>query len=437
VSYLAELAGQPVNFVFPVTLSRALRRDVLLRTGLEPTASQVYVVQQFNELSPELRARVVEVWEKVNLHVDEEVRYLPDGESYVHMNGARNDGYLWLQRNAHDGWTRYLPGTDGETIEVDDVFFATPGRTIGVLEHLHSALDADDAEALDAALAGAPLIGTVGQNNALVPDDVLGAYERAVELAQRLIDLVDTGTRDPTDGFLRLPFEITDEGIFLHPDARQDPPNRSAAILKQASPQAYARAGELLSQVEAVPVDTVAEKIDRVCFHWWSGSVEVSDERKVDTLLKMAVRNMLSDVRGEEAKREAAERYEHCRAKWIAKHGSQRLKRAASRGYRHDGIYRDERLSVDLAGFVGSLGRKPNIRELVNPSEQALELEAKVLARSEALGIDEDKVRLVFAQPGQDSRWSDGEFVQIEGYLGRHTVWQSVSGERVNDDIPF
>jgi hypothetical protein len=218
----------------------------------------------------------------------------------------------------------------------------------------------------------------------------------------------------------------------------QNPPNRPAAILKQANPQSYAQARALLDHLRPVSAVTVAEKIDRVCFHWWSGTyVDAPDERKVRDLLRMAVTNALNDVRVEQAKLEATERYEHCRANWIAKHGSQRLKRAAARGYRHDGIYRDERLTLELPDFVGSLGRKPTVRELVNPSEHALELESQTLARAEALGIPEDKVRLVFAQPGQDSDWADGEFVQIDGYLDRHTVWQSVSGERSDDDIPF
>ncbi|MCW3048849.1 MAG: hypothetical protein JWO74_3133 [Solirubrobacterales bacterium] len=437
MTYLAELEGQPVSFVFPVTLSRALRRDVLMRTGVEPTAAQIYVPGQFTDLSPDLRTRVVDTWDKINVHVDEEERYLPDGESYVHMNGARNDGYLWLHRDAHGRWVRYTPGSEGDAIDVDEVFFATPGRTIGALEHLRSTLDDNEMEALEAMLAGAPLVGDVGENNALMPDAVLGAYEGALELAQRLIDLVDGGTRDMSAAWLRGAFEIADEAIFLHPDPGQDPPNRPAAILKQTSRQAYDQARELLDQISSVPAATVREKIDRVCFHWWSLYADAPDERKVEALLKMAVTNMLNDVRLEQAKRQAAERYEHCRASWIAKHGSQRLKRAAARGYRHDGIYRDERLSVELPGFVGSLGRKPTIRELVNPSEQALDLEAQALARAEALGIPEEQVRLVFAQPGQASDWSDGEFVQIEGYLGRHAVWQSVSGERASDDIPF
>lgn len=434
---LSDLEGRPVNFVLPVTLSRRLCRDVLVRTGVAPAAEQIYVVAEFTDLSADLRTRIVDTWEKVNVHVEEEERYFDDDEPYLHVSGARNDGYLWLQRNADDGWTRYLSGTAGDSIDVDDVFFATPGRTIGALEHLRSTLNEDEIETLDAMLAGAPLVERLGENNVLSPADVLDAYERALELAERLINLVDVGARDTTDDFFRAAFELTDDAVFLFPDAGQSPPNRPAAILKQASPKAYEHARELLGQVADVPAATVAEKIDRLCFHWWSPYATQPDEHKVEMLLKTAVRNMLADARAEEAKREAAERYERCRAKWIVKHGSQRLKRAAARGYRHDGIYRDERLQLELPGFVGSLGRKPTIRELVNPSERALELEAQALARAEALGIGEDKVRLVYAQPGTESDWSDGEFMQIEGYLGRHTVWQSVSGGCSDDDIPF
>ena len=438
MSFSHELECRHVSFVLPVTLSLSARRGVLLSTGVEPTAKQIFVVSNLTDLPQELRARMVDTWEKVNVHVDEEERFLPDGEPYLHMTKARNDGYLWLQRNATERWTRYLPDTDGEAIDVEDVFYATPGRTVGVLEYFRATLDPDQDGVLDALLAGAPLVTELGGGNTLRAEDVLDGYERALDVAQRLIDLVDAGAHDTSAAWLRNAFEITDEAIFLYPDTRQNPPNRPAAILKQASPQAYAEACGLLGQLDPVPTVTVAEKIHRVCFRWWSTNyVDTPDERKVRDLLRMAVTNALNDVRVEEVKLEATERYEQCRANWIAKHGSQRLKRAAARGYRHDGIYRDERLAVELPDFVGSLGRKPTIRELVNPSEHALELESRALARAEALGIPEDKVRLVFAQPGQDSDWADGEFVQIDGYLSRHTVWQSVSSERSDDDIPF
>jgi hypothetical protein len=435
VSVSHELEGRHVSFVLPVTLSPDARRDVLLHTGVEPTAEQIFIVDNLTDLAPELRARMVDTWEKVNVHVDEEELYTPDGSPWTRINGARNDGYLWLQRNTQDRWTRYPPDTDGEALDVDDVFYATPGRTIGAIEQLRATLDVGQAGVLAAMLAGAPLVDDLGEDHTLRAEHILDSYERALDFAQQLIDVVDAGihAQDAWDAY-----EITDDAVFLYPDLRGEQPNRPAAIVKRADPEAYAHARELLAQLDPVPAAIVTEKIDRVCFHWWSTRYAgASDKRKVEALLKMAITNALNDVRVEQVKRAAAERYEQCRARWIAKHGSQRLKRAAARGYRHDGIYRDERLNAELADFVGSLGRKPTIRELINPSEHALELEARALARAEALGIGDDKVRLVFAQPGQDSKWADGEFVQIEGYLGRHTVWQSVSGERSDDDIPF
>ena len=425
-----KLDGQRVSFVLPVALSPSVRRSVLLATSVEPTVEQSFVVSDLTELPPELRARIVDIWEKVNVHVDEE-------ESYVHMNGARNDGYLHLQRNATEGWTRYLPGPNPDSIDLDNVFYATPGRTVGAAEYLKTQLNEDQEGVLEAMLAGMPIVDELGDGSELRIEDVLAAYERALEIAQKLVDLVDTGTSNP-HAWLPGGFNITDDAIFLNPDTQQNPPNRRAAILKQASAPAYTRARDLLQQLDSLKMATVVEKIDRVCYHWWSDNyAESPDERKVDHLLDKAVKNVLSDAQGEQTKREEAQRYKKCRANWITKHGSQRLQRAAARGYRHDGIYRDERLGLELPDFMGSLGRKPTIRELVNPSERALEVESQVLARAEALGIPDDKVRLLFVQPGQDSDWIDGEFVQIEGYLGRHTVWQSVWGARSDDDIPF
>lgn len=436
-----ELAGQHVSFVLPVTLSASARRSVLLSTGVEPTAEQIFVVNNLTDLPAELRARMVDTWEKINVHVDEEERYTPDGEPYLHMNEARNDGYLSLQRSATERWTRYLPDTDGNGIDVDDVFYATPDRTVGAMEYLRAKLAPDQDGVLDAMLAGAPLVDGLGGDDGLRVEDALDAYERALEIARQLIDLVDSGTRaEGMAWFGESFFTVTDDAIFLYPELGNGPPKRPAAILKRSNPQAYTQARKLLDQLKPLPTGIVTEKIDRTCHHWWSANyIDATDQRKVDDLLRMDLANALNDAKVENSKREATERYEQCRANWITKHGSQRLKRAAARGYRHDGIYRDERLKLELPDFVGSLGRKPTIRELVNPSERALELESQVLARAEALGIPDDKVRLVFAQPGQDSDWADGEFVQIENYLGRHTIWQSVSGLHSvgDDDIPF
>ncbi|HYV15383.1 MAG TPA: hypothetical protein VE972_05145 [Conexibacter sp.] len=436
MSVSRKLNGRHLSLVLPVTLSHRARRDVLLRTGVQPTAGQIFVVKDLTDLEPALRTRMIDVWEKVNIHVDETEIAVVGGQSLTDITGARNDGYLWLQRDADERWTRYLPDTDGDSIDVDAVFYPTPGRTVNAFEHLRATLDQSQSEALDAMLAGAPLVDDLGEDNDLGVAHVLAAYERALGITQRLIELVDAGIRDKS--YFHEGYKITEDAVFLYPDLGQRPPNRPAAILAHANPQAYDQARRLLAQLDSVPQVTVIEKLDRVCCHWWSSPyAEESDARKVDDLLHIAVVNALSDFRGAQAKRQADEDYEQRRAQWIDKHGSQRLKRAAARGYRHDGIYRDERLHVELPDFVGSVGRKPTVRELVNPSEHALELEAQALARAEALDISDDRVRLVYVQTGQDVDWEDGEFVQIDGYLGRHTVWRSVSGERIQPDIPF
>lgn len=434
-----EMQTQHVAFVLPVTLAPSARRAVLLETGVAPTPEQALVINRLTDLSPELRERVVDVWEKISVDFDAEKVFTVTGPKLGRVRHARNLGYLSLQCGANDDhWARYLPGTDGDAIDLDHVFFGVDGRTVGALEYFRTTLDPSQALAFDAMLAGAPLVSEVSGETRLCVEDVLGAYEHAIELAEQLIAAVDSGTRAPALSWIDGAHRISNEAIFLCPDYGQEQANRPAAILKTASPGGYTRARALLEQMANVPNGIVADKIDGVCFHWWSNRYAgAPDERKIEEILKTAVANARSDARAGAKEREATERYERCRAQWIEKHGSQRLKRAAARGYRHDGIYRDERLQVELPGFVGSLGRKPTIRGLVNPSESALELEAEMLARCEALGIPPEQVRLVYAQPGDEVDWAGGEFIQVEGFLGRHTVWRSVSGKKDSDDIPF
>jgi hypothetical protein len=433
-----ELEARRVSFVLPVTLSREVRREVLIRTGTEPRARQFFVVKDLADIPSGLRERLVAVREAVDVHIDGQETETLTGPYWGRVNDARVDGFLWLQRSGADRWERYLPGTEGDSVGVDEVFYPGDGRTIDALEQLRATLEGAEVAVLDAMLDGAPLVTALGRGGVLRAEDVLEAYDRALVVAQQMIDVIDAGTRARRVSWTSGSHVVTDEAIFLCPDYGVEQPTRLAAILKQASPDAYCRGRELLEGLHSVPVGIVAEKIDRVCFHWWSANyARASDEWKVENLLEITVANAQSDARAFEADKQTRDQYEKDRSRWIADHGSQRLRRAAARGYRHDGIYLDERLHLELPGFVGSLGRKAKTRELVNPSERALELEAEVLVVVEELGIAEEQVRLVYAQPGDDVDWMDGEFVQIEGYLGRHTVWQSVSGQRANDDLPF
>jgi hypothetical protein len=428
----AGFRGREARFVLPVTMSHVARRQALLRTGIEPDVEQAYIVDDFMELEHEDRARLVAIHEAINTTVD----WGDDHHSPWHENvaGAKNDAYLSLTRDPDGRWRRRLP-EESDSHLVDEVFYATPGRTITAIEKLEVDSDGTAGDALQAMLLGAPLVADLGNDGTLELKHVLAAYEQALKLADELIKIVDSGARFD-DVFFFDYYIVTDDALYFCPDLARESPNRPAALLREANPEAYEEAKALLQQLESVPGATVREKVDGICGSWWSGYGAASDERRVTLIVKPAVTKALKEAAAEQNTHEAADRYEKCRATWIDKHGSQRLKRAANRGYRHDGIYRDERLAAELPEFVGSLGRKPTVRELVNPSAEALELEAQVLARAEALGITEDQVRLVYAEPGTDSDWAPGEFVQIEGYLARHTVWRSVSGMK-DDDIPF
>lgn len=430
-----KLKGSIPRIVLPVTLSQAARRSALVMSGVEPEPHQDFVVENLAELDRSDRERLVDLWEKINVHDPAAA----DSDEWWsdEITEPRNDGYLWLHRGLHDRWARYWPGTEGAALDLDEVFFANGHRTVSTLDAFRASLGDDEQAAFVAMLAGAPLVEDLGDADHLALEVVLAAYERALEFAERLIALTDTGTPAP-QGFRPRPFMITDDAVFLFPagGSGADPSIRVAAILKGADAGAYDRAVELLKEFDVPEArQAIADKIDRVCFHWWaSHSEEQPDLDKVEWNLDTALMNASSDAASAQASAEQRARYEECRARWITKHGSPRLRRAAERGYKHDGIYRDERLEIELPGFVGSLGRKPNVRELVNPSADALELEAEALARAEALGISGEQVRLVYAQTGLDTDLADGEYVQITDYLGRHTVWQQVSDE---PNVPF
>jgi hypothetical protein len=67
------------------------------------------------------------------------------------------------------------------------------------------------------------------------------------------------------------------------------------------------------------------------------------------------------------------------RARWIEKHGSERLRKASALGLLAEsvGVYRDERLAVELPGWVWQ-GERDKVSPIFNPSEPALDLLAKV-----------------------------------------------------------
>jgi hypothetical protein len=79
----------------------------------------------------------------------------------------------------------------------------------------------------------------------------------------------------------------------------------------------------------------------------------------------------------------------------------------------------------------------------VNPSEAALDLETETLKQVKRLGLDVE-IRLVFVtvdwELRLDRELADGEYVEIDAYLGRHKVYRPVAEEpdsTRDDDVPF
>lgn len=125
-------------------------------------------------------------------------------------------------------------------------------------------------------------------------------------------------------------------------------------------------------------------------------------------------------------------KYEKNRSEWITSYGSNRLQRAVARGYKYDGIYLDERMAVEVPGFIRSIG-KSKVGEAINPTAEALDLEERIIQ-----GGGSGTVRLVRLRVGwvPDRNLPDGEYVQITGYLGRHAIYRSVAGwDGTRDEI--
>lgn len=128
---------------------------------------------------------------------------------------------------------------------------------------------------------------------------------------------------------------------------------------------------------------------------------------------------------------ESALDYEDEKRGWMDTYGSTRLKLAAERGYKHDGIYRDERAAQELPGFVALPKAKP--REVINPTAEAIELETQTMERVSRLTLVQGiTVRIVWVgDTGTDL--PDGEYVMVDGYLGKHKLFLPVEQEMADD----
>jgi hypothetical protein len=431
MSSTRQLSGSPAQYVLPTKLSPIVQRELLIQSGREVEVDQLFAVPDLMALSVDDRRRLVEVTENSTVDCHEADPNEIEGPWSLSVTQAWvvRYGELWRGGNKPHWMRSPEPGS----ARVDEIFFATPGRTTSARAHFEAMLNPDDTVAFRAMLAGAPLVTEAPEGAEIALEHVLDAYEHALRLARAFIQVLDDGVSaasgtEGIDDILFSPISEIDGGIVFEPNLDNEREASAAAILRNASPEAYANAKAVCDQLRAVPTKALSPVVDRMCTHWWQSPwVEKNDAAKFDDL-SWGLVNL--------AKQQAASvHYESERSGWIAVKGSKQLKRAAAREYMHDGIYRDERLALELAGFVSDVGRKPTIRNLVNPSAEALELEDQTLAQARRLGITDDQVRLVWLDP--DNGMPAGEYLRIERYLGRHTVWRAVDPESEGNDIPL
>jgi hypothetical protein len=304
------------------------------------------------------------------------------------------------------------------------------GRTTWILARLESELE--DPEPLKAMIAGAPLVDELSAGAELEFDIVMDAYDRAFALVDQLQELARAATVAP----FRFSPGLTVNDDLVHAYSGDEWP--SVTLLRAADPAAFARARELLDPYlddQAAERELVESMCERIPFD----DDYQSDAQFVETEIAPAVARIQQKQQAAAQQRAASEKYESERAAWIEKSGSPRLRLAAARGYKHDGIYRDERLERELPGFVALPLKGLSVGEVINPTGAALVAESEVLRWVDDLKMPDVEVRLAWVRTGYSSDHVDGEYVEVKNFLGRHTVYRLVEGGAVaeSDDIPF
>lgn len=437
-----HLKGRTPTIGLPVTVSKEARRKALVATGVQIDEYQVKEVPDLLHIGhAQRRERLVDIWERIEVEASEDVGALaPDGDHWVD-HSFELKAYEWLRRNG-DSWEAW--NDEADSIEINRVFVPTPGRTVDIAEYARLSLD-NGREIVDALLAGRPLVDALEDDRDLTLEIVLDAYDRALALAG---ELVDQAWKTPR-GNQGVPWDAAewdDERIvfFWTSKGEERPP---LGLCRDSDPAAFEEALVLIQEVSALSDTAMDYFVFRSCN--FAQALRLSnpkhpptDRQLVDRAIKPSAEGARRHHEGELAEGRVKTDYETGRQRWIEEFGSNRLRLAARRGYRHDGLYRDERLAAELPGFVGNIGRRAEVKEIVNPSEDALELETEVLKLIKRQGLDV-KVRLVWMKADSEKQIShelqDGEYVEIDGFLGRHKVYRPVDEEPdySESDIPF
>jgi len=410
------LVGARIEVSLPVTLSRATCRDALVRTGWKPDPDQVLEINDLTELDVPERERVVDLWERIDVQFED---------------GLFSVRGFDLLRQGVDGW--HVATSAEESVDLHSVFFASPGRTLRLTEWLGGQLD--DDEELWALLNGAPVVRDLATPE-LTLEPVLDAYGRALELGRRLAELVTEGERADAGWWFRSGTFVNDDLVVFESSEVGGPP--PVGFLRKSDPKAFQEVRDHLEAVRATSekletkfADTVVAQVRRVR----QTARVFTDAELVRNTVAAAVEMTEQEHATDQAKADRQGEYQAERQRWIAQHASRRLRLAAERGYRHDGLYRDERLAEELPSFV-ALGKQDEVKELLNPTEEALELESDVLQHIVDRELGDLEVKLVWVTSSFKSAAWDGEHVQIRSFLGRHNVYRPVH-DRPVDDIPF
>lgn len=432
-----QLRGETLSFALPVSLSKEAQRQVLLATGVKPEARQGFWVESLLKVDdPRQRERLVELSEKTQVRTYGPGDTLPDGIVAQEMEVQLHSVLAMHRWNGYRGgwgvWT-----DDGHSIELAHVWLPGQGRTNTVLYEMTQRHDSDEVWAL---AAGHPLVKEMAGTE-LTLDEVLGAYERAVELADEICRIAYAEHRGLGEKLWMHGIGLDDDMILLcHNRERVDP----IGFRRESDPETFAKALALCQEMANLPISEAEYFVYRSCSFAESETIGPGDlptdaEIFEKCLVPSAEGARIQDF-GNRTEREAKEVYEAERERWITEHGSNRLRLAAERGYRHDGLYRDERLEAEFPGFIGFIGQRSEVKEILNPSEQALELETEAIDRVKQMGMNVD-VRLVYIKADSNLRLNhdDGEYVEISRYLGRHKVYRPVAEEPdfMSSDIPF
>jgi hypothetical protein len=328
----------------------------------------------------------------------------------------------------HGDWVAQTD--DHEWVRVDTALVATPGRTRAAEEVL---IERHGEEAVEAIMhEGWPLLTEVDERGRLTVGGVLDAYERALKLAADAEELA-LGHGVAIES-VQWPLVAQDTNRIVFFDHRDALP--CTGLLRDSDLEAFVNCEIAVHRVEGfndrqLLLDFASDACG-AALKWRQDPA--AHDQGLAALIEGAADTLVSAYTAAVHTRTQDAIYAAERETWISEHGSDRLHKAAARGYRHDGIYRDERLAEELPDFIAWIGKNAQVREVVNPTAAALEMEEEALASVSGLGL-ELPVRIVWVSTGLDADLRDGEYIRIDGYLGRHTVYRSVKPR--DDDIPF